>query len=96
MDKEIIWTEPAWADVVEVVDYISKDSTCYAVSFMDEVKNAADSLATFAERGQIVPEFRDESIRELLIRSYRLVYKIEGNRVFVLTFIHGAQRPWRF
>jgi plasmid stabilization system protein ParE len=82
--------------VAGVADYIARDSAFYAAAFVEEVKEVAASLANFAERGQIVPEFGEESIRELLVRSYRLIYKISGNRVFILTLIHDARRLWRF
>jgi hypothetical protein len=42
-----------------------------------------------------VPEFGDESIRELLVKPYRLVYKMTDEHVFIVAFIHGAQRLWR-
>jgi len=56
---------------------------------------AAASLAEFAERGQIVPEFADPSIRELLVQSYRLVYRVSEKSELILALIHGAQRAWR-
>ena len=96
MAREIIWTDPAWNDVENVADYIAQDSKFYAAAFVQETKEAAASLANFAERGQIVPEFGDESIRELLVRSYRLVYRVSEKQVLVLTLVHGAQRFRRF
>ena len=92
MAREIIWTDPAWDDVENAADYIARDSEFYGAAFVQEIKEAAASLANFAERGQIVPEFDDESIRELLVRSYRLVYKVSEKQVFILTLVHGAQR----
>ena len=65
MDREITWTDPAWEDVENAADYIAQDSKFYAAAFVQEIKEAAASLANFAERGQVVPEFGDESIREL-------------------------------
>jgi hypothetical protein len=41
------------------------------------------------------PEFGDESIRELLVKPYRLVYKLTDEHAFIVAFIHGAQRLWR-
>ena len=96
MAREIIWTDPAWDDVENAADYIAQDSTFYAAAFVQEIKEAAASLANFAERGQIVPEFGDESIRELLVRSYRLVYRVSDKQVLILTLVHGAQRLRRF
>jgi plasmid stabilization system protein ParE len=42
-----------------------------------------------------VPEFGDESIRELLVKPYRLVYKLTDEHVFIAAFIHGSRQLWR-
>jgi toxin ParE1/3/4 len=68
MAREVVWTEPAWEDLVAAADYIARDSVNYAATFVQEIKGAAASLAEFAERGQVVPECADDTIRELLIR----------------------------
>lgn len=89
MAREVIWTEPAAAE------YIARDSESYAATFAWDVKAAAESLSEFAERGQVVPEFGDDSIRELLLKPYRLIYRIHPDRVVILALVHGARRAWR-
>ena len=74
MAREIIWTDPAWEDVENAANYIAQDSEFYAAAFIGEIKEAAASLVNFADRGRVAPEFDDASIRELLVRSYRLIY----------------------
>jgi hypothetical protein len=44
-----------------------------------------------AERGRIVPEFADPTIRELIVRSYRLIYRVSDEDVSIIGFIHGAR-----
>ena len=95
MARKVIWTDPAWADLEAAAQDITRDSEFYAASLVQEVHEAAMSLEDFAERGQIVPEFGDESIRELLVKPYRLVFKLTEEHVFIVAFIHGAQRLWR-
>jgi plasmid stabilization system protein ParE len=36
-----------------------------------------------------------EYIRELLVSTYRLVYKLTNEHVFIVAFIHGARRLHR-
>ena len=91
----MIWTEPAWDDVEAAAEYIARDSEYYAAAFVREIKEAAKSLCEMAERGQIVPEFGDASVRELLVRPYRLVYRLEPEDVTILAVIHGARRERR-
>ena len=92
MARQVVWTTPGWDDLEVAAQYIARDSEFYAAALIQEAHEAAKSLADFAERGQTVPEFGDESIRELLVQPYRLVYKITEENVFVVAFIHGAQR----
>ena len=94
MVGRVIWTQTAWGDLEAVADYIAKDSRHYAAAFVGEVRDAARSLAHLAERGRVAPEFDDPSIRELLVRDYRLVYQVTKEAVHVVGFIHGARDLW--
>ncbi|MBI4469669.1 MAG: type II toxin-antitoxin system RelE/ParE family toxin [Acidobacteria bacterium] len=95
MAREVVWTDPAWDDLEAAADFIARDSATYAAVFVQEVRDAAASLGEFAERGQIVPEFDDKALREFLVKPYRIVYRIEDDRIVVLTLVHGATRLWR-
>ena len=50
-------------------------------------------LAQFPELGRIVPEFGDTHIREIVVRSYRVIYRVDHARhsVEVARFWHGAR-----
>ena len=40
----------------------------------------------------MVPEVGKPEIRELFVRRYRLIYKIEAaNKISIVRFIHGAR-----
>lgn len=95
MAREIIWTDPAWDDIQAAAEYIARDSDYYAAAFVLEVREADESLREMAERGQIVPEFQDPHIRELLIGSYRLIYHLMPEQVAIVAVVHGARRLWR-
>lgn len=56
------------------------------------MRDRARSLEELAERGRIVPELDQPTVRELVVGSYRLIYEIdEEERVYVLGLIHGAR-----
>jgi len=97
MDRRVVWTDAAWNDLETAADYIAKDSPRYAGAFVREIRAAARSLVQFSERGRVVPEFGKPEIRELLVRSYRLVYTVTTDTVRILGFIHGARdlTNWR-
>ena len=91
MAQRVIWTETAWIDLETIADYIARDSPYYAASFVREIRDHARSLSRMAMRGHVVPEIGDKQIRELIIRSYRLIYRVEKSRVAVLAIVHGGR-----
>lgn len=95
--REVIWTLQGRTTLDEIISYIAADSFIAAQKLLERALQAADSLSTLSERGRIVPELENPSIRELLVGRYRLIYEIHENTVDVLAFIHGARdfAKWR-
>jgi plasmid stabilization system protein ParE len=89
--RTVRWTETAIQDLEEAAAFISRDSRFYAAALVRETRAAARSLRTFAERGRVVPEIDAPDIRELFIRSYRPIYQVPAECVFILAFVHGAR-----
>ena len=95
MARSVRWAETACDDLEQIAQYIERDSESYAASFVAEILEAARSLADFAERGRVVPELNEPSVRELLVGNYRLVYEIRQEAIYVLGVIHGARQLGR-
>lgn len=91
MTRKVIWAYAAEEDLETAASYIHMDSPAYAASFVHRALEAGRSLNEFAERGRIVPELRDGSIREIFVFSYRLVYRIKDDQISVLALIHGRR-----
>jgi toxin ParE1/3/4 len=89
--KRVTWSASALADVEAIAAYIARDSEHYASVVVERMLEAAASLATLAERGRVVPELADTSIREVFVYSWRLVYRVQPNEVTVLTVVHQKQ-----
>jgi len=51
------------------------------------------SLKTMPERGRVVPEFRRSELREIILRSYRIIYRINelDKSIEIVRFWHGAR-----
>ena len=82
MDREVVWTPLATADLESIVEYILRDSEFYAAAVAG-IDCAAPPLATLSERGRIVAEYEDSAVRELIVRRYRLIYRVRSDRVEV-------------
>jgi len=87
----VVWTEPGWENLEAAAEYIAQDSPRYAAALIREARDAARSLTHFANRGRVVPEIHDPSVRELFVWRYRLLYRIRDSEVQVLAFVHSAR-----
>lgn len=95
--REVVWAGSARDALDEVVTYIAQDSRPAALDVLEAALEAATSLATLSERGRVVPETNDPAIREIFVFRYRLMYRVEHERVVVVAFVHGARdfATWR-
>lgn len=91
---KLFWTEPAIQDLRDLRDYIAADSDFHAADFIASIITRAERLTMFPMIGRLVPEAQVENIREILYRSYRIIYRIVGERVDVLAVIHGSRDLW--
>lgn len=91
MAREVSWANAAQEDLEAAAAYIYRDSPAHAASFVTRILQAARSLTSFPLRGRIVREFGREDIREIFVFSYRLIYLVVGNRISILSLIHGAR-----
>lgn len=50
-------------------------------------------LAQFPQLGRVVPEKNDDTIREIIFRSYRIIYKVlaQNETVAIARVWHGAR-----
>ncbi len=90
-EQTIIWTLTAYKDLQNIVEYISQDSTYYALAFYDDVMDTTQTLNDFPQRGRVVPEMDDPEMREIFIHRYRLIYQIHNDTIIIQTIIHGAR-----
>jgi toxin ParE1/3/4 len=93
MGFKVILTPKSVTDLEGIVTFIAKDNPERARSFGYELIDRALSLASFPERGRVVPEIGDPAVREIIHGVYRIIYEtIPGTEVvFVLRFWHAAR-----
>lgn len=91
MDYTVVWSPEAIEDVDAIATYIARDSVFYAGAVVSKVLAASRSIPEQPLSGRIVPEIGDEAIREKFIYSYRLVYKIQQDKIIIAAVIHGKR-----
>lgn len=87
------WTQKAANDLEDIGNYIEKDSLKYASIVVKRIYSSTLLLKDFPELGRIVPEFNDESIRELIEGKYRIVYRKDKSDIVEVITIHHSARP---
>ena len=89
---EINWTNAALEDLVDIGEYIGKDSIRYAEITVTELFESTSILENNPKAGTVVVEFEDETIRQIVRGNYRIVYKlVNAFRIDVLTVHNGAR-----
>jgi toxin ParE1/3/4 len=91
MAHRLAWSARALQDVESIASYIAEDSPAYARTVVRTILNQTGLVAKFPRAGRKVPEFDDESIREVFAYSYRIIYRIESDEIVVAAVIHGKR-----
>jgi len=88
------WAFTARDDLESIASYIAEDSAINALSVVERIKARAETLVTLPMRGRIVPELRWHGVmtfRELIEKPWRLIYRIEADRVVVVSVLDGRR-----
>lgn len=95
--RRVVWAQSAQSALDEALTDIANDSIDGAVRVLARALDAADTLSTLAERGRIVPEIGDPTLREVFVYDYRLLYRVGEDHVVIRAFLHGARdfSKWR-
>ena len=83
MAYKLIWSPASRDDLRDIVHFISRDSRRRAEMFGYRLIAETDKLQHFSELGRIVPEYGLPTIREIVVRSYRIVYRVDHERKLV-------------
>jgi addiction module RelE/StbE family toxin len=87
----LIWSPQAVEDVEAIRSYVARDSEHYASLLVERIVAAVDRLEAFPLSGRVVPEIGDESLREIVYRNYRIVYRVKPEAVEIITVFHAAR-----
>jgi addiction module RelE/StbE family toxin len=88
------WAEAAVRDLEELISYIAADSSLNAERILDKLEKRAQTLESTPVRGRVVPELAHFGIRnwrELIVKPYRIIYRIDEDTVNVLAMLDGRR-----
>lgn len=88
------WSQAAAADLDAIIEVIAHDRPMAALRMFSKIEDRAAALSNHPLRGRIVPELAAVQVRlyrELQVTPYRLLYRVVGDRVFVLGVFDGRR-----
>lgn len=88
---EVRWAERARGDLREIHRFIGRDSLRAAESQVERILSATERLAAHPESGRLLPEFPGLGYREIIVASYRVIYRIQKGTVWIAAVIHGRR-----
>jgi toxin ParE1/3/4 len=89
--RRVEWTEGAHRELDEAIAYVAQDSLQNAARLLVRILQAAESLAELSQRGRVLPELDDPTIREIQVEPYRLIYSLGDTDVHILGVLHGRR-----
>ncbi len=86
------WSQRARADLGAIFTHIAADNRGAAERWIGRILEHADLAAEAPLLGRVVPELGQADIRETYVRSYRIVYRTDGQDLWVLTVFEGSRQ----
>ena len=93
MAWKIIWTETSIRDLREILRYIAIDDSGAAERFGNLIIEKIEKIGAFPNSARIVPEKRDEKVREIILSPYRIIFEIDIEKkvLYVVRIWHAAR-----
>ncbi len=91
---QVFWTKQAKIDLMEIIEYIAVDSKTIAIEKLHQIQQKAQKLQEMPDKGRVIPELERQNVtryRELIISPWRIMYKIEQKKVYVLAVMDGRR-----
>jgi addiction module RelE/StbE family toxin len=94
MGHQVIWTDEAIADMRQLVAFIPQDNPAAAVKLAEVIIRKSMLLAAHPRLGRMMRETKRDTLREIIIHPYRLIYEIDdpSQTVRVRVLWHGARQ----
>lgn len=89
---KVTWTFQALEDLSEIAEHLALNSEKYASYIVELILDKGQLLETFPKLGRIVPEINLTSVRELIVKNYRVIYSSpNSDQVNILSIRHSSK-----
>ena len=92
MAHRLRWSDRALDELDAILADIARDTPLNAAAVHDRIKRRLVSLPEQPRQGRRVPEYEGEDeMRELIVQSWRVIYRITETEVVIVAVVHGAR-----
>lgn len=88
---KVEWLKVAKNDLIQIYNYIYQDSIYYSIKTVNDIINLANYLEFSPYMGRKIPEHNRDTERELIYKSYRIIYRVESEKIFIRRIWHSAR-----
>ena len=85
----VIWTREAVEKLNEIEEFIGTDNPERAETFINYLIERGESILQNPKIGRAVSEILNPEIREIIVKKYRIVYRIKKEKIEILTVFEG-------
>lgn len=82
---KVIWTNSAKSDVLDFLNVLKKENPLIMNKWKQKIGKVGIRLQKFPEMGGVS---KNPNYREIIFSPFKILYRIEGEFVFIVAFIH--------
>ncbi len=89
---EVVWSQPALADLDAVADYIALDNPTAAKQLVRDIFERIDKLVKHPRLGPKLPELPGSGYRQLIVPPCRIVYRQLKSKIYIVCLFRSERR----
>lgn len=89
--KSVVWSKEAIDSIQHIYDFIYSKSPQNAEMVLETLFKIGDELTIFPEKNPVESTFKDKNIRFFPKWNFKIVYKIESDRIFIIDVFSTRQ-----
>lgn len=89
----IIWKDVANFCLTRIQLYLKKNKVDRETvkEILNKIGSAPQKLLQFPRMGQLTDIVEGEEVRHILIKGYKIYYKVEDDTIFILSVLHSKE-----
>ena len=87
----LCFTPEAQSRLRSIHRYIAEDSPAHALALVERLIQRAEAIPDAPRAGRMVSEYRQQNLREVLVRPYRIIYRLQPDTIEIITILHYRQ-----